>query len=121
MKDTEPVTLELTDGIIYCKYNVENVTFEVADSMIKKKLEILKGKEYPALINAKCVGSFNEDAKKLFTGEDSNKGLTKCAVLTNSKIQLVVVNLFTYLNRSRIPMKMFYKEDKAILWLKSEL
>lgn len=104
--------------IFILKYIIENITKEVAENIILDKLKILESKMVLAIIDARLVKNFDNDARKLLGSKSGIEGVSKCAILTNSKTQAVMVNFYMKINKPTVETKMFQDPDKAINWLK---
>ena len=118
--DKEEYQLYYEGEIFILKYIVEHITKEVAENIILDKLKILDSKKVLAIIDARLVKNFDNDARKLMSSKEGNQGLLKCAVMINSKVQRVILNFFFKINNPEVPMKMFTEFDKASSWLKED-
>lgn len=105
------------EEIFILKYNVEHITKEVAENIIYDKLKVLQPKMVLAIIDARNVKNFDNDARKLLGSKSGIAGISKCGILTNSKTQVVMVNFYMKINKPTVPTKMFHEFEKAIDWL----
>lgn len=70
------------DGnVILFKYKAGHITEEIAENVIKDKLEILDGKSYPTLIDSTEVVDIDSKARKMLGEGDGIAGISKCAIL----------------------------------------
>lgn len=108
----------LKEDILYFKYLTSHVTKEFAEIIITDKLHFLNSKTYPTIIDATQVKNFDSDARKLMGTKRGIEGVSKCAIITKSKTQNVMVNFFMKINKPSVPTKMFHDYDNALEWLK---
>lgn len=106
------------------------LTFDPADNLgiynlkqLKEMLVVFKkltnGKPLPYYSdNTKLSGTFGSE-EKVFMSTYFHEFATAFAMTENSAMTRFLAHSFMYINRPRIPIKMFKTENEAIAWLKS--
>jgi hypothetical protein len=117
MNEVEPVYIYIENGIIIGKYNLEYVDINHAKNIVFKRKEIAKGKPYPILSDIRSVIAFDKDSKEYFATEESYHNVIAGALLVKSVYQKIVGNFYLYLNKQRIPTKVFTEQPEALKWL----
>jgi hypothetical protein len=57
--------------------------------------------------------------ERVFVSNNFHHFASACAIKENSAITRYITHSFLYLNKSKVPIKMFKTEETAISWLKS--
>jgi len=116
--DKPNLRIWIEDNVMYFQYLSVRINLEEAVQCMKDRLSILDGKEYLLLINSRNVKKFDHDARRRMEHDDARKGIIKTAIVVNSKVQEVMANFFLYINKPKVPLRIFTKEDEALRWLK---
>ena len=80
--------------------------------------ELSDGKIYPMLVNLKEIKSITKEARDHFSMKNRAPGVSAIGLLIKSPASTIIGNFFLGLNKSKVPVKLFTSEDKAIAWLK---
>jgi hypothetical protein len=114
----DDIRMELIDGILFVEYLVEHGTYEVAEKGIKKKLELLQGESIPVISDMTHVKTSTREARQRMSESDAAIGVKAVGIIINSKVQMVMINFFTAINKRPAPTKVFLKKEDAIKWAK---
>jgi len=106
------------DGIITLELK-EGVTGQTLESM-KKDLTIFKewakdGK-LAFLVDARQFKKFDMELR-LYAQEQSSLFASKYGIIISSGVSSFLANIFIYLNRPKVPTKLFTKKETAIKWM----
>lgn len=93
------------------------LTLEFAKELVALRLSLQGGKDYPIVAYVEDSVVINPDARKYLAKEGYN-GVSKVALITNSKIKTVFINIFISIDRPPKPTKLFTDKMAAIRWIK---
>jgi hypothetical protein len=115
--ENENIRLWITEGIMYGKYKIENVTREKARDMVASRIDLCQGKAYPFFADVTKVKSIDREARNEFSKGEGIRHMTACALLVNSPVNQVMGNFFMLVNKPGIPTKLFTSSKEALEWL----
>ena len=78
------------------------------------------GQSFPLLIDARGIRSISKEARDLFSLNNRSSYVNSFAILIESPLSRIIGNFFMGLNKPRVPVKLFTREEKAILWCKKK-
>ena len=116
--ENEYINIRNDGGIMYGLYKVEEVTLDVAQVMIKARLQASEGKSYPFLADVSKVKTITKEARTAFAEGDGIKLMPACALLVDSPVNRLLGNFFLSVSKPKVPTKLFTSQDEAVDWLK---
>lgn len=115
-------TVVLTPENILCfnpNGNLPGYNLNQLKKMLEAFKKITKGKRYPYYSdNTQLEGKFTSEAK-IFMSNHFHEFATAFAMKEDSPLIRYVTHTFIYLNKPKIPIRMFKTEKEAINWLKN--
>jgi hypothetical protein len=93
-------------------------TIEDLKEMYEIFIKITKGVPHLYYSDNSNVKSFGPE-ERVFVSTNFHHFASACAIKENSAIGRFLTHSFLYINKSKIPVKMFKTEEAAINWLKS--
>lgn len=104
------------DGIVYIQYP-EYLTLESLNDIISEYQNTIKGRVHPIILDIQHTKTATINAREELYKDYNQNGIKACAVISKTKIQEILYNTFATFNKSKLPTKMFFQEEKAIEWL----
>ena len=114
---TPYVRLRIEGKIMYCTYADDlDVTLEVAKACVETRLQLSRGKSYPVIVDMRGIKSTSRDAREYLASVGSTL-VTAGALVTGSKFNMALGNIFLTIDKPPIPTKLFTSEAKAKEWI----
>ncbi len=113
----EDFSILITDGIMFIDFYCEHGTYEIADRGIKRKIELIKGESFPLISDMRAVKTSTREARQRMSEFDAAIGVKAVGIIINSKVQQIMINFFTAINKRPAPTKVFTKKEDAIRWV----
>jgi hypothetical protein len=110
------ISIKLENGIVFVDYLIEHATYDIADRAIKMKLEMFRGQSYPVVSDMRSIKTSTRESRQRMSEPDAAIGVKAVAVVLHSKIQKVMFNFFSAINKRPAPAKIFSKKEDAINW-----
>lgn len=73
---------------------------------------------YSLVIDTRKIKSISKEARDFFSMRGRESRVFAFAILVDSPLSKIIGNFFMGLNKPRVPVKLFTKEEKAIDWCK---
>lgn len=73
---------------------------------------------YSLVIDTRKIKSITKEARDFFSMRGRESRVFAFAILIDSPLSKIIGNFFMGLNKPRVPVKLFTKEEKAIDWCK---
>jgi len=73
---------------------------------------------YPIIIDTRKIKSITKEARDFFSMRGRESRVYGFAILVDSPLSKIIGNFFMGLNKPRVPVKLFMKEEKAVYWCK---
>ena len=73
---------------------------------------------YPLVIDTRKIKSITKEARDFFSMRGRESRVYGLAILVDSPLSKIIGNFFIGLNRPKVPVKLFTKEETAISWCK---
>ena len=99
--------------------NLRAYSLNQLEEMLNTFNTITEGEAYLYYSDNTCLNPNFSSEAKAFMGEHFHKFAKAFAMTENSAITRFVTHTFIYLNKPKIPIKMFRNKEDAINWLKS--
>lgn len=106
------------DDIVFVDYFIEHGTYDVVDRAIKKKLELFHGKSFPVVSDMRNVKTSTRESRQRMSEPDAAIGVKAVAVIINSRVQKVMFNFFSAINKRPAPARVFANKEDAVKWAK---
>lgn len=121
--DYENTYFEIRGQILYGKYKNVFISKEIAKTSVEQRKKVSNNKLYPLLIDARQVKGISKEARNHLSSDEGVELLSSAAILTDSQFTNFLANFLLNVNltKTKIPLKLFNDEQKAIHWLKSFL
>lgn len=114
----ENVELFFKDAILFGIYQPPVVTLDVAQKAVKQRLTFSEGKTYRVLIDIRRIKSVTAEARKFLAEPYCFDGISIAAIVVNNIFQETIGNIYIYLSKHPVPLKLFRSEKDAMNWLK---
>ena len=109
------------EGIIFVKFiDKLDMTLENAKSGVQARLELSEGMSQPVLIDMRGIKSVTKEARE-YLAEEGAKLITAGALIVGSPLNRTLGNIFLWVNKPKVPTKLFTDEGEAREWLKPYL
>ena len=94
-----------------------HITYEIAEKIVKDRLSFTKGEKMPAIIKSQGVISIDKPAREYFASEKGIRDLSATAIIVNSDYSRLLGNFFVFVNKTKMPVKIFTDIEKSVIWL----
>jgi len=118
---TNSISIHLDHGALLRITLLEGAEIDIEET-IKNCSAILKvaaGKKRLILVNANADWAITTEARAYFVRENILERTIAMAFVADKLPKRLIVNFFIRLHKTSIPIKLFSKEEKALIWLKS--
>lgn len=115
--EREEYIFSLENNQINLVFKTDSIDLDIVNQILKDKVKNIDDNDYPGYVELRSVKKMDGEARRRLKTDIGHKNVSACAVVINSKIQEVVMNFFTLINKPRIPVKAFTSEKKAKEWL----
>ncbi len=112
----EDFSMNIENDIVFINFFTEHGTYEMVDRGIKKRLEMCEGKSFPIVSDMRSIKTSTRESRQRMSESDAAIGVKAVAVIINSKVQKVMYNFFSAINKRPAPAKIFTKKEEAIKW-----
>ena len=118
--DTKYVRFELEDDLLTGHYKKDlRINLEIAEAVVKARLEFTEYKPVLALAINEGVVSMNKEARDFLASDEGVKCVIAGAVVNaNNPVAVFFVNFYLAVARPKVPARMFTTKEAAIKWLK---
>lgn len=107
----------LKDEIIHCTFKKKSiVTLKEAQAMVSSRLEFQKGKSHKAIQFISDYQVVTKEAKQ-FLAKEGFKGIEKVALIIDTKLKVILGNMWIQINKPIGPTRLFTDTDEAMKWL----
>ncbi len=117
LSDNKISRLELESGILTATWKADYIDLEIAKKVINNRINVTNGKSYPMLILIGSITDSTKDARDFLASEYACTGIIAGAICVKSSLENMLGNLFIYMNKPKVPTKLFRDETKAKKWL----
>lgn len=116
--ESEYAIFEEHEGIIIGTYK-PNVNLDLAIAMVEKEnyLEFINGKNALLISDGRNLKGISKEARDFFGGEMGIKGVKACALISESFVSKMIINLFLSVSKPKVPTKMFNSIEEAKKWI----
>ncbi len=115
--DNEFNTIELSNGIIIATWKSPFINLTIAQKSVSSRLAITGEQKYPVLIRIGSTKNSTKEARDFLASEKGCQGLVAAAIYVDSILTNMLATFFIFLNKPKIPTKIFKDESKAMEWL----
>lgn len=115
--DNEYSKIELSNGIIIATWKVSFVNLDIAKNVVNSRLSLTAGQSYPFLIKINSIKNSTKEARDFLASKPGEEGVLAAAIYVDSTVTNMLATFFIFLNKPRIPAKIFKNELKALEWL----
>lgn len=120
--DTPYVHFELHDNVVILTFKPDLVVVKsIAEEIINNRILFIQGVSYPTLADVRKVRSADKAARESFGSLKAQEGVKAGALVSESVFSTFLGNFFLkieFLNKSKLPTRLFTDKEKAITWLK---
>ena len=113
----DSVELVFKENILFGIYQPACVTLDVAQEAVKQRIAFSAEQTYPVLIDIRNVKSVSAETRKYLSTPESFYLISVAAIIVNNVFQETIGNIFIYLNKRPVPLRIFKSEYEAIKWL----
>lgn len=92
------------------------VDLDTAKNIVKERLKIYDGRDYPTLVDIRYAKLFTKEARDYFAIEGV-KGMKALAIVTGGYLTVVTANLFITFSKPLVPTRAFRTQEAALKWL----
>jgi len=111
------IEIWIDQDILNVVFHKETLSFEDADSAIKRRIEMVKGQSFLFFSDARKIKNVSREARTRMAQKDSTTGVIAAAILINSKTHRIMYNFFMKIYKPDANSKIFTDKDKALEWL----
>lgn len=76
--------------------------------------------KFTLIVDTRNIKSISKDARDYFSMNGRESRVIAFAILIDSPLSRIIGNFFMGLNKPRVPVKLFNKEYKAVLWCQKQ-
>lgn len=115
--DNEYSKIELSNGIMIATWKASIINLDIAKNTVISRLSVTGGQNFPVLIKIKSIKGSTKEARDFLSSEKGSEGVIAAAIYVDSIVGNMLATFFIYLNKPRIPTKIFKDEKTATKWL----
>lgn len=105
---------------LYLEFLKGEISLETAKSGVKRRKEIMEGKEVKIIISLPKLTKINKEVRDYLSSDEATEGIIAGALISNTALSNVIINFFLGVNPNmKVPTKIFSNQSKAIAWLNS--
>jgi hypothetical protein len=110
---------EEDNDIIFFEYvPLLEMDIEVANGIVRDRLDYTKGTSAFALIDFSNIKSVTKEARDYMNSSEGGlKGILGGAFLSRNVVATLFINLYLKINNPTVPAKFFTNRDEALKWL----
>ncbi len=118
--EDEGFKMEIKDDILFIHYK-KGLRFDldISRKFVAKRLEFLKGKQYPAVVIDEGLLSMDKPARDYFASDEGIGGVTAVAFIQKTLFSKMLIDFFIRGSQPKITARAFDNTNDAITWLKS--
>ncbi|MEI7595265.1 MAG: hypothetical protein WCK02_05910 [Bacteroidota bacterium] len=107
----------IEDGICFVTFLAETTTLEIANILVKERLLLTQNIAYPLLSDIRLTKKITREARERLADKEAEIGVSACAIILNSKFQIIISQFFLSISQSKIPTKFFNNIEDGAKWL----
>lgn len=116
-KNRRVVDIYNENGIVFCNFASDCVVdLEIAQQMVKERLEFQNGEEYPVMIRLNGL-KFGTSEARNHMKKEGQKGIKAGAFIISNPVEKIIMNFLFTIAQPQVPAKMFTNEKDALTWL----
>lgn len=116
--ENEHLFFWFSDGILFAEYKPVVIDAEVVSQAIAARVKFCNGKNYPALVDGRKARYWTRESRILsFKHPDAVTKISAFALLVDNQVGMVLVNWVTRFLDTKVPLKAFTDQQKALQWL----
>lgn len=115
--ENEYSRFELENDIIIATWKSSFVDLKIAQQVVQERLAAIST-TYPVLVKINGIKDSTKEARDFLASEKGGEGFSAVALYVHSTLETIIANLFIFLNKPKVPTKIFKDETKAKEWLK---
>lgn len=115
--DNEYCKIERLNGMMIATWKVPFVDLNIAKNVVNSRLSVAEGQNYPFLIRINSIKNSTKEARDYLSSETGGQGIIAAAIFVDSILTNMLATFFIFLNKPKIPAKIFKDEIKAMEWL----
>lgn len=105
-------------GILFAEYKPVVIDAEVVSQAIADRVKLCNGKSYPCLADGRKAKYWTRESRILsFKHPDAVTNISAFALLVENQVGVVLVNWVTRFLDTKVPLKAFTDQQKALDWL----
>jgi len=116
-KETEHILMKLENGILWFHYKPGSIDIDEAKQVVQDRVEFTQGEILPVLIVDDGVTKMSKTARDYLSSKAGTQNISAAAVVITSPFSKLIINFILKINRPDIPVRIFTKEDEALVWL----
>ena len=107
------------DGICHTQVK-ENAVIELKHAVANRQdVKTVAGETIPPMIvDVRKIQSISRDARDYFAMRNRKPGVSAIAMIIDSEVSKMIVNLYLQFSKPTVPTKLFTSEEKAVEWLR---
>lgn len=109
------------EGIVFVKFiDKLDMTLEKAQEGVRTRLKLSGGISYPVLIDMRGIKSVTREARE-YLADEGAKLIKAGALIVGSPLNRTLGNIFLWVNKPKVPTRLFTDEKEALKWLEQYL
>lgn len=94
-----------------------HINREIAHEIVSARLSFTEGKKMAAMLISQGVISMDKPAREYLASDEATEGLLATAIIVDSSFSSFLGNFFLMVNKTKMPVKIFYDIPLAEKWL----
>lgn len=115
--DTEFVSIWLEHGIMNVIWKESKVSYELAESVVKLRLQLSQKNEYPLYVDARKIISIDARTREYLSGVEGTSQAKAAAIHVQNPVTKFLGNIFLNIDNPLRPAALFTNKQKALDWL----
>ena len=116
--------IKIEDDILIFEYiSEQEITLEIAQELLKYRLEMAQGKSYKIISAFPLIKGMTKEARDFLGADEAKVGIKAVAIVNDSDVGRMIANIFMTFNLKRKSddpqFKVFKSIDAARVWLDS--
>lgn len=116
--ETDYITFSVKNKILVAAYKQGlHINLTMAKEIVQARIHYTNGAKMPSLILSQGVISMDKPTREYLSSEAATQGLLASAIIVNSPFSSFLGNFFLFVNKPKIPVRIFSSMPIAERWL----
>jgi len=115
---TDVAEVYVSEGILYVKFLLEDLKIEATKAHIAAvKARFGQYLPLPCVVDNGKSKASSKEIRDYFASDEVGSVISASAVVMNSVVTKIAINLFLQFSKPKYPVKLFTEVDKAVEWV----